>query len=107
MTKALREIVEHHFFNSFCNTVLIAAYAWFLYNHILSIQSGTISSVIYTFVIMESTVLLLILFRSNPKIRSDKMVAWLCAFIGTTLPLLLQPTDTTLNELSGSFSAVA
>jgi len=106
MTKALREIVEHRAFNSISSAILICAYAYFLYNHILGIQSGTISSIAYIFVAMESTVLILVLLRNNPKIRSDKMLAWISAFMGTTLPLFLQPTDTSLNVMSGSILMV-
>ncbi len=99
---SLHKIVEYHAFNSISNVVLILAYSWFLYNHITGILIGTLSSVSYIFIVMETTVLSLILLRSKPKIRSHDPIAWLCAFIGTILPLFLQPTNYVLNETVGS-----
>ncbi len=102
MKKILNAFLKHKAFNTFTNIILILVYIYFLHNHIIGIRNGSISNTTYVFILMESVVLFLLILRSNPKVRSDKPLAWICAFLGTALPLFLKPSGITTNPNVGN-----
>lgn len=88
----LKNLVSKSWFEPLSNFVLLALYFIFLYNHLLGIKTGIISSVVYVFIAMESTVILLLILRQKPKTRITEPIAWICAFIGTFATLFLLPS---------------
>lgn len=77
-------------------------YVFFLYNHLLSIKAGEISSIVLIFVIMETIVIALLLLRKNPTDRTSEILPIFIAFVGTFLPLLLIPSQQVIDEQIGS-----
>lgn len=97
-----KKITQHKFFNIVNNISLIFLYLYFLFNHVVAIKNGNISPMAIIIVAMETIVILLLVIRNNPVIRSSSTLAWGVAFCGTFLPLTLIPSGVILSAIVGN-----
>ena len=104
----LAKIIKHRFFTLFTTLFLALLYIYFLYNHITAIRSGEISNITLVFILMETIVIFLLVFRKSPRDKSTKILPWAFAILGSFMPLALKPFDVlVISESFGNIFMVA
>lgn len=92
MQKIIESLVHHPYFNLASTTFLLLFYLGFLYNHLISIINGVLTPVSLVFLLMETTVIMLLVLRKTPVDRTSEAAAWIFTILGTFLPLTLIPS---------------
>jgi protein-S-isoprenylcysteine O-methyltransferase Ste14 len=99
----LEKIISHRYFNSASTLVLIVFYAFFLLRHLTSITEGFLSPIVGILVLMETVIIVLLIFRKSPTVRAHDFNSIFFAFVGTFMVFLFTPSPIALNIPLGMF----
>ena len=101
LDKSISEVLHHRYFNTLSSAFFVLLYLNFIFNHLSAIRDGEISPTVLIFVAMETTVVIMLILRPNPKKRATTFWPWFFAIFGTFLPLTLSPLGVTTNAFVG------